>query len=349
MEVRNQERKMNINLYIMRIIATIMVLSVHIAQYSGYDFSVGAKGVEMFFVLSGYLAFASLDKSFSFVDYYKRRIKRIVPLYWFCLIILYLEQIFFAIYEGRLADAFVHQCNWRFLRYFFFLQGVIPSDNWSLWNNFSALWTMSAFMFFYLLAPILYKLIKKFYVGLVVAVILLILTTPFSNLLIDLLKGYPKEAQIEWFAISNPLAVLFCFLFGVVVYLAKKENKSVFLSCIIVIVLVVTKMESYQYELLFTLFLVIMTSFDIKIHDENVIRFIKLVSEMSFALYLFHPAIVRDFATVLTKFHVETVWIKASLFYIFSFVGTYVLYYLLFKPLMRKIIGSSDKEWNCQY
>jgi surface polysaccharide O-acyltransferase-like enzyme len=37
--------KRNVNLDIIRIIAVFMVVSVHVGQYAGFDFSVGAKGV----------------------------------------------------------------------------------------------------------------------------------------------------------------------------------------------------------------------------------------------------------------------------------------------------------------
>ena len=51
--------KRNINLDLIRVFAAFMVLSVHIGQYTGREFVVGAKGVQLFFVISGYLAFAS--------------------------------------------------------------------------------------------------------------------------------------------------------------------------------------------------------------------------------------------------------------------------------------------------
>jgi peptidoglycan/LPS O-acetylase OafA/YrhL len=79
----------NRNLDIVRILATVMVLSCHICQYVGFDFSVGAKGVQLFFVLSGYLAFASLDRHDAVIPYYKNRLKRLLPCYWFCLAMLY--------------------------------------------------------------------------------------------------------------------------------------------------------------------------------------------------------------------------------------------------------------------
>ena len=52
-------------------------------------------------------------------------------------------------------------CGPRYLRYVFFLQMWLPSEDWMLWNNRNALWTMSAFAFFYLLAPWLHRLLES--------------------------------------------------------------------------------------------------------------------------------------------------------------------------------------------
>lgn len=84
----------NLNLNIIRIFAAWMVLSVHITQRAGMDFSVGAYGVQLFFIMSGYLAFYSLaNKKYSAIEYYKKRAVRILPTYWFCLILLYVQDI----------------------------------------------------------------------------------------------------------------------------------------------------------------------------------------------------------------------------------------------------------------
>ena len=60
----------HINLDIIRIFAAWMVLSVHVGQFVGVDFSVGANGVQLFFILSGYFAFTSLDRNPSVISYY---------------------------------------------------------------------------------------------------------------------------------------------------------------------------------------------------------------------------------------------------------------------------------------
>lgn len=203
------------NLDILRILAAGMVLTVHIGQTSGFDFSVGAKGVNLFFILSGYLAFVSLDKDSSPQNYYKKRFIRILPAYWSCLVLLYFKDFLCLLFAGNsLAAILEGQCSFRFLRYFVFLQCCLPSDNWNLWNNHSALWTMSSFMIFYLIAPFLYKLVRRFYHSFCIWIAFLIGTPYLARGIQKLLAYYPEEAHIEWFASMNPLTELYCFLGG---------------------------------------------------------------------------------------------------------------------------------------
>lgn len=141
--MRNIESN-NINLDFLRILAALMVLLVHITH-----FSVGAYGVQLFFVLSGYLNFASLSKKDSIIIFYKKRMQKIFPTYYVCLALLYLEDLVLALYLSPGTNIFKGQCGPRFLRYVFFIQCFTPTDNWDLWNNHSALWTMSSFVGFY--------------------------------------------------------------------------------------------------------------------------------------------------------------------------------------------------------
>lgn len=47
-KIMHNKLELNINLDIVRIFAAFMVLSVHIGQIVGFDFSIGAKGVPIF-------------------------------------------------------------------------------------------------------------------------------------------------------------------------------------------------------------------------------------------------------------------------------------------------------------
>jgi exopolysaccharide production protein ExoZ len=67
----------------MRAIAAIAVLSFHAAQRAGFDFGIGAAGVDVFFVISGFIMWVISARSpLRPMDFLARRAARIVPLYW---------------------------------------------------------------------------------------------------------------------------------------------------------------------------------------------------------------------------------------------------------------------------
>jgi exopolysaccharide production protein ExoZ len=67
----------------MRAIAAIAVLSFHAAQRAGFDFGFGAAGVDVFFVISGFIMWViSARNPPRPNDFLARRAARIVPLYW---------------------------------------------------------------------------------------------------------------------------------------------------------------------------------------------------------------------------------------------------------------------------
>jgi exopolysaccharide production protein ExoZ len=87
LNISNMEKnKTNLqSIQIMRGIASLLVLLNHISV-KGYQygngalkgFSVGGAGVDLFFIISGYI----MDQRLNFSQFIIRRIKRIIPLYW---------------------------------------------------------------------------------------------------------------------------------------------------------------------------------------------------------------------------------------------------------------------------
>lgn len=108
----------------------------------------GWLGVDLFFVLSGFLIFQSLDRAQSTRHYFQRRFLRIVPAY-----VAVLCLAVFGLFPYYLVDDqnIVH----RVLLHLVFLQDYLGSD------IVVVFWTLGIEVKFYLLAPLLYTLIKK--------------------------------------------------------------------------------------------------------------------------------------------------------------------------------------------
>ena len=220
----------NVALDELRILAALMVLGVHTGQKVGLGdaAAVGAQGVQLFFVLSGYLAAASLSRHPEPLPYYQRRIRRILPLYWLVLVLRWLFDAVRYLAAGASAAQLFGPggpCGPGYLRYFVFLQMWLPSDNWMLWNNRNVLWTMSAFAFFYLLAPWLYRLCKRFWGALALLVVCLAVKGRIGGLIESSLAAFPAEANISEFSAKTPVMTLYCFILGMAAFAAVRENK----------------------------------------------------------------------------------------------------------------------------
>lgn len=323
-------KEKNLNLNLIRLFAAWMVLSVHITQRTGMDFSVGAYGVQLFFILSGYLAFYSFtNNNYSTIEYYKNRAVRILPTYWFCLILLYFQDVFWGIFYNKLSiqEVFTGQCSPRFLRYFFGLQCFIPSDNWDLWNNHNALWTMSSFIAFYIFTPFLYKILNNFYTSFACTICFLV-GRPFFIKTIQLwFSDYPADAHIEWFSLNNPLSELYCYLLGCTLYLAIKKEKQNIYIFIITIILIVTRFEWYQFEFIFVLLIYISISMAPLTHNKILNKFISIASNGSFALYLIHPIVLIVASAIWQSCGIFNKWFYALYLYISCIGVSYCIYY----------------------
>lgn len=97
--------KNSINISLLRIVAMLMVLSVHSginSNWTKYTIA-GQYGVTLFFTLSGYLILCSMEKK-SCKEFYKKRILRIIPEYYTALIIYWLADFIKVFSEYNLSE-----------------------------------------------------------------------------------------------------------------------------------------------------------------------------------------------------------------------------------------------------
>ncbi|PZF71427.1 acyltransferase family protein [Taibaiella soli] len=127
----------------------------------------GFVGVDIFFVISGYLISSIIlseteQGHFSFIDFYKRRIKRIVPAYYALLIIVtiaaafvYLStDIMVTIWSPVIRGAVFYNNHW-----FAALNTYFGTQNTE--NPFLHTWTLAVEMQFYLFLPLLLVFVKR--------------------------------------------------------------------------------------------------------------------------------------------------------------------------------------------
>lgn len=94
----------------------------------------GANGVYMFFIASGFLAFATYRKEKGVLYYYWKRAVRLLPLYYGIIL------VDFIVYTYIYKDAPVDKFGLGWLRYIFCLSGIVGTEE-TFWRNLSFTWT----------------------------------------------------------------------------------------------------------------------------------------------------------------------------------------------------------------
>ena len=160
---KNSSTRRENNFDILRLILAIVVVFFHAGAISGSpelnwlsDAFSGHLAVEGFFAISGFLIFASYERSTSLKDYYLKRGGRILPGYWlatiFCLAIAFSEGCF---HVGKFLLG-----NLTFMN---FIQPWIPG----LWETNpsnivdGALWTLKIEVMFYVAVPLIVWVCRK--------------------------------------------------------------------------------------------------------------------------------------------------------------------------------------------
>lgn len=295
-----REKNSNLNLSVLRIMAMMMVFSIHTgmaAHWTRFTYS-GKYGVQLFFILSGYLICLSLERTDSIREFYRKRLKRILPEYYTALFIYWFIDLWRYAREGGIACAVV---GWDapmgiryFLRYFTFLHAILPSENLSLWNNRNAWWTMSSFMVFYLLSPLFYKYLKGFFRSFT-ALILLLAGTPVARAgLLRLLQTFPfpAQAQLEDYCGYMPLMQLYCFFLGIVIYWAVREGKEMIYVVFLVLSFMAFNGEGYPFEIILTLFVLVALrakEMQLPAWGREIVDF---MARGSFSVYLVHGGLI---------------------------------------------------------
>jgi len=200
-----------------RAFAAIGVLLFHAAQRVGVDFAAGARGVDVFFVISGFIMWSiSATSAPSPGGFLVNRARRIVPLYWLATLVVIAAALVGLLprLASELTDAHIVQS-------LFFIPHVAPGSG-QIWPVLTPGWTLNLEMFFYvvfaafLVLPRRRRLIAltSTFVALVVMGALFpptaaVLKTYTSPLILEFVAGvWLAEAVRRQAVLSLPLAAL---------------------------------------------------------------------------------------------------------------------------------------------
>ncbi|PZU87527.1 MAG: hypothetical protein DI529_07165 [Chryseobacterium sp.] len=293
----------------LRALAVILVVFYHfnIPYFIG-----GYSGVDIFFVISGYLMSKIILKgfstdTFSFIDFYFRRAKRIVP----ALVILVLFTVlignffFFPTIESKTAEYGISSI--------FFISNIVyyyNSGYFDLSSKTNALlhtWSLSVEWQFYLIYPILLFVLKTIYHKnrmIFQCIIISLIIIGFSSML----YMSNKNPSFSFYSLTSRYweMLIGCLIVLNEEYIEKnisiKIRKIISLICFVIIIyFVATKNDSLLWPGIYTLIPVICTALII-VSNVSIsifkLRLIQYMGKISYSLYLWHWVIFVLFSSI---------------------------------------------------
>lgn len=308
------------NLSLIRLVACLMVLMVHLGGRITLPgaiepfFEAGSSGVTLFFVLSGFLGVDSLcknrQKGGTLGKWYLGKLVRILPVYYVAIV------IYAIVYELVLKTVPVDRTGLYWFRYVFCINGIVPTDE-VFWANLGAVWTVSVFLIWYLILPLIGRLVRSFWTG-----------------AIGFCVFFALEKGIDFFGgWGSPFKYLQYCMLGVVLYYAVKEGREKLLAAISVVILyllIIKGSDSALVPAMVTLIFACVTM-ELTVRVKFVRSILHFSDTYSYGIYLMQgvAALVLDLLGV-----------QGDLIIIVGFIGITALlailvHYIIEKPMMR--------------
>ena len=350
--LHNKQKNLHL-IQLLRGIASILVVLLHITinyqEKTGHSFlfnifSFGGSGVDMFFVLSGFIITYSnlpyLAQPAAIGKFLKRRIIRIFPIYWIIITIFLILQLAFPSFYNTHFDTGISNVIQTYL--------VLPGHN--MLNGVS--WSLTNELFFYFLFTMALIIPNKKY-SLFLLITYFIFLIVFSIAIPVVANDNPYMGVLIF-----PMNIEF-FLGVFIVLIVKRVSKKWVYPLLVsgvLLFLVGTFLNNGGIEVVssssnqalnrvlllgFPSFLIIMSV--VKIELSRTIKmpniFLQL-GDASYSIYLIHLPIVAAFFKVLAKFNISNsfvLFLLTCFLFIIICTAAIFIYHKIEKPLIKKL------------
>jgi peptidoglycan/LPS O-acetylase OafA/YrhL len=209
-----QQKTRLLEIDVLRGFAAVFVVMFHYTMGTGHlekIFNAGFMGVELFFIISGFVIFMTLNKINNAKEFVLGRVARIYPPYWFCVTLYAVVKLYFNQASFNIAFLKVYVANLTMMQTFFH-QGSIDA----------VYWTLLIELTFYLFAVLLYiNNLKKFeIVGFAVVALIAFYSMYISS-------HISTEWNLRVLRYAGLVDFFPLFLSGVIYYKLKFESKNV--------------------------------------------------------------------------------------------------------------------------
>jgi peptidoglycan/LPS O-acetylase OafA/YrhL len=330
----------------LRAIAIIAVIAYHskIQHLGSYIFEGGFFGVDIFFIISGYLMTIliineyKINKIFLWKKFIIKRIKRIVPslIFWIIIALIFGYFFFLPRYNIDLGKSALSSLIFV-SNIYYYLNDTIYSDIANLHKSLLHTWSLSLEMQFYLIFPFLILFFYKNFKNNILVINFIIILLSF--LLSTILFYFDRS-----FTFYNLPARLWQFFLGSTIYFLKKDNilsNNIFSYIgFSLILLAVFLFENNNSHLVFISILPSIGSF-LLINNLNKNNFINkflsfkiiiFIGTISYSLYLVHYIVMSFFRVSLIADNNIT---NKLIIFILIIVLSISSYYLIEKPFKK--------------
>ena len=274
--------------------------------------AVGARCPQLFFIISAYLTWASLDRHpMSYRSFLKKRYSRMAPLFYAAVIVAVLVPVF------RVFDISIG----NYISHALFVNGLNP-----LWYNsiIGVEWYIADLALFYILTPLLRKVITGLKSGIAFLFLSIILSS--ASLVISnsfFAEQIAGDGQFEtYFHTGLILHQLPIMIMGVIIYYAVKKVKAgqlngwkVFVESgaitvsVSMIFLVLHMNKKYMTSsliagLMFGCLFLFCSCVDGEIWKNRALAPIKYIGKHSYGIYCFHQIVINCVLTLSLKNHI---------------------------------------------
>ncbi len=294
--------------------------------------SIGSKGVELFFVISGFLIYGMLlNKNTPFIQFINRRVRRLYPTF-LAMLFIYLVLSFLFPHESKLPGSMIDSLFY-ILANILMLPGIV-----SIEPIISVSWSLSYEMFFYISAPLVFMVLNIREWSKAKRLTLIILVSLLGFLLIH--SGFVRYHKMIF------------FLAGALLYEAYSSKNIInILSVTYIVPILIIVMVALKYFnigttiLLFSLyigfFILCYTCFNqnTKISQLCCSKFLRSYGNMSYSYYLIHGITLKFFFLVLGYLipatHQWDLWFYGLMgpVFILTFITSTLLFVIIEKPL----------------
>jgi len=330
----------------------LSVIAVLLYHFKFTFFNGGFIGVDIFFVISGYLMTRIIltefsKNNFSILDFYKKRVIRIFPAF-MAMITFFAVLIYFIIPTQFINYTHSYFSSSFFFSniYYYFISGYFNAP--SKVNFLLHTWSLSVEWQFYMVYPIILMIFRKAYMHhrnlfkvIFLSLIFLSVSSMYYHNLFNQTYSFYMFYTRAWEMMFGGLAFLFADLFKEKNLIAKKV--CFYLSFIAIILLIIYIDEhSVRWPSLITIIpvglttLILLLNLNSKLFDNKIIKYL---GDISYSLYLWHwPFIVFSLYFGLNENLLHKI-IFISLSLIFSVMSYHLIEKRNYQHKLKFILG----------